>query len=64
MSEDSVGRASIWAFLCQREAELARCGAVERPLDSKPGSNFASAKRGVSVLIRFRIENENSGSGM
>ena len=64
MSEDSVGRASVWAFLCQREAEPSSCGAVESPLDSKPGSNFASAKRPVSALIRFRIENENSRSGM
>lgn len=35
--------------------------AVESPLDSKPGSNFASTKRPASVLTRFRIENENSG---
>ena len=32
--------------------------AVESPLDSKPGSNFASTKRPASVLTRFRIENE------
>jgi len=35
--------------LCQREAELARCGGVESPLDSKQGSNFAFAKLRVSA---------------
>jgi len=29
--------------------------------DSKPGSNFAFAGRLVLVLIRFKIENGNSG---
>ena len=61
MSENSVGKASVSGLLRQREAELVRCGAVESPLDLKPGSNFAFAKRPVSVLIRFRIENGNSG---
>ncbi len=51
-------------ILCQREAELTPCSALESRLDLRPGSNFAFAKRPVSMLIRFRIENANSGSNL
>lgn len=55
--------------LLTEEANLAGLAAFNRelvaraegPLDSKPGSNFTFAKRRVSVLIRFRIENESCG---
>ena len=61
MSENSVGKGSVSGVLCQREAELVRCGALESSLDLNPGSNSAFAKRPLSVLTRFRIENGNSG---
>ena len=61
MSENSVGKGSVSGVLSQREAELVRCGALESSLDLNPGSNSAFAKRPLSVLIRFRIENGNSG---
>jgi hypothetical protein len=37
------------------------CGALESPLHSKPGSHFVFAERPVPVLIRFKVENGNSG---
>jgi hypothetical protein len=52
--------ASLKRFMPTRGRKLARCGAVESPLDSKLGSNFAFEKRTVSVLLRFRIKSENS----
>jgi len=42
-------------------AELVHCGALESPLDVEPGSNVEFAKRPVLVLMRFWIENRNSG---
>ncbi len=44
-----------------KERVLVRCEAMETPLDLRPGSNFAFATRPVSVLIRLRVENGNSG---
>jgi len=38
-----VNRIKSFGCSCQREAEVVRCGAVESPLDSKPGSNIAFA---------------------
>jgi hypothetical protein len=61
VSENSVGKASVSGVLCQREAELVRCGAVESPLDSKPSSNFPFANHLVPVLSEIRIQNGNSG---
>ena len=43
MSENFSEKRQFSGILCQREAELVRCGAVESPLDSKPASNFAFA---------------------
>jgi len=43
VSENSVGEAAVSGILCQREAELARCGAVERPPRTNPASNVAFA---------------------
>jgi hypothetical protein len=43
VSENSIEKSARFGILCQREAELARCGAVQSPLASKPGSNFAFA---------------------
>jgi hypothetical protein len=40
-SENSVGNAPVSGVLCQRESDLAHRRAVESPLDSKPGSDFA-----------------------
>jgi hypothetical protein len=51
VSENLVGEAAGSGILCQREAELARCGGVESPFDSKQGSNFAFAKLPVSVRV-------------
>jgi hypothetical protein len=51
VSENSVGKASVSGVLCQREAELVRCGAVKSPLDSKPSSNFAFANRLIPVRV-------------
>jgi len=47
--ENLVGEAAVSGILCQREAELARCGGVESPFYSKQRSNFAFAKLPVSV---------------
>ena len=33
VSENSVGEAAVSGILCQREAELVRCGVVESLLD-------------------------------
>jgi hypothetical protein len=49
--ENLVGEAEVSGILCQREAELARCGWVESPFDSKQRSNFAFAKLPVSVRV-------------
>src|ERR1700722_20899545 len=49
--EDLVGEAAVSGILCQREAELARCGWVESPFDSKQRSNFAFAQLPVSVRV-------------
>ena len=46
-----VSEAAVSGILCQREAELARCGGVESPFDSKQRSNFAFAKLPVSVRV-------------
>ena len=51
MSENSVEKASVSGVLCQREAELVRCGAVESQLDSKPSSNFGFASRLMPVRV-------------
>ena len=51
MCENLVGEAAVSGILCQREAELTRCGAVESPFDSKQRSNFAFAKLPVSARV-------------
>ena len=40
MPDYSIGKTVLYA---QREAELDRCGVMERPRRSNPGSNFAFA---------------------
>lgn len=60
MSENSVGKAAVSGILCQREAEPVRCGAVESPLASKPGSNFAFANPLVSVRVSIGIQKKKS----
>ena len=54
MSENSVGEAAVSGILCQREAELAHCGAVERPPRSDPASKVASANQSC----RYECESE------
>jgi hypothetical protein len=49
--ENLVGEATVSGIFCQREAELARCGWVESPFDSKQRSNFPFAKLPVSVRV-------------
>ena len=63
MSVDSVGRASVAAFLPTRgrTGQLRRGG---KSFGLKSGLELRICKTPVSVLIRFRIENENSRSGM
>ena len=51
MSDNSVGKTLVSGALGQREAELVGCGVVERPLHSKPGSNFAFANRVLWVRV-------------
>ncbi len=51
MSDNSVGKTPVSGALCQREAELVRCGVMERPPGSNPGSNFAFANPLVSVRL-------------
>ncbi len=51
VSVDSIGRAPISGILRQREADLAHRGAVESPLDSKPGADFAFASPLVLVPL-------------
>ena len=56
MSEDSIGRARVSGVLRQREANLAHRGAVESPLDSKPGSGLRVCEPlGVAATV-----NQNS----
>jgi hypothetical protein len=43
VSGNSGGEAAVSGILFQREAELAGCGAVERPPRSNPASNVAFA---------------------
>jgi hypothetical protein len=54
VSENSVGEAAVSGILCQREAELAHSGAVERPPRSNPASNVASA----NPWCRYDCESE------
>jgi hypothetical protein len=49
--ENLVGEGAVSGILYQREAELARCGGVESPFDSKQRSNFTFAKLPVSVEV-------------
>jgi hypothetical protein len=51
VSESLVGKTPVSGALCQREAELVRCGVVGSPPGSKPGSNFAFANRVVPVRL-------------
>ena len=44
VSQNSVGEAAVSGYLMSaRKQKLVRCRAVESPLDSNPGSNFAFA---------------------
>ena len=45
------GESAVSGILCQREAELARCGGVDSTFDSKQGSNFAFGKLPVPVRV-------------
>ena len=51
VSENSVGEAAVSGILCQREAEPARCGAVEGPPRSKPGLERRVCQRPVSARL-------------
>ncbi len=51
MSDNSVGNTPVSGVLCQREAELIRCRAVESPLDPKRPSDFEFANGLVLVQL-------------
>jgi hypothetical protein len=60
VSENSVGKAAVSGILCQREAELVRCGVVESSFGLKTGLELRVCKPLVLVLVQIRIQNENS----
>jgi hypothetical protein len=60
VSENSVGKASVSGVLCQREAELVRCGSWKAPW-TETELELRFANRLVPVLVRISIENGNSG---
>jgi len=54
VSENSVGKASVSGVLCQREAELVRCGSWKAPW-TKTELELRFANRLVPVLVRISI---------
>ena len=64
MSEDSVGRASVSGVFMPTRARTGQLRRGGKSFGLKTGLELRICKTPVSVLIRFRIENENSRSGM
>jgi hypothetical protein len=57
VSDNSVGGAPVSAILYQAEADLAHRGALESPLDSKPGPDLQFDKPlGVGYPLMERVE--------
>jgi hypothetical protein len=51
VSDNSVGKTPVSGALCQREAELVRCGVMEKASGLKPGLELRVSNPLVSVRL-------------